>query len=73
MSTTVYSIRIPREIREAMEKMKDVDWQEEIRKMIIERVRKELKRRLLEEAKELRGKMKSSNISDMIREDRDAR
>ncbi len=73
MSTTVYSIRIPREIREAMEKMKDVDWQEEIRKMIIDRVRKELKRRLLEEAKELRGKMKSSNISDMIREDRDAR
>ncbi len=73
MSTTVYSIRIPREIREAMEKMKDVDWQEEIRKMIIDRVRKELKRRLLEEAKELRSKMKSSNISDMIREDRNAR
>ena len=56
-----------------MEKMKDVDWQEEIRKMIIDRVRKELKRRLLEEAKELRSKMKSSNISDMIREDRNAR
>jgi len=73
MSTTVYSIRIPREIREAMEKMKDVDWQEEIRKMIIDRVRKELKRRLLEEAKELRSKMKSSNIFDMIREDRNAR
>ncbi len=73
MSTTVYSIRIPREIREAMEKMKDVDWQEEIRKMIIARVRKELKRRLLMEAKELRSKMKSSNISEMIREDRDAR
>ena len=73
MSTTVYSIRIPKEIREAMEKMKDIDWQDEIRKMIIERVRKELKKRFLEEAKELRSKMMSSNISDMIREDRDAR
>ena len=56
-----------------MEKMKDVDWQEEIRKMIIERVREEVKKRLLREARELRSKMKSSNISDMIREDRDAR
>ncbi len=73
MSTTVYSIRIPKEIREAMEKMKDIDWQKEIRKMIIERVRKELKRRYLEDARELRSKMKSSKISDMIREDRDAR
>jgi hypothetical protein len=73
MSTTVYSIRIPREIRDAMEKTKDIDWQEEIRKMIIDRVRQETKRRLLEEARELRNKMKSSNISEMIREDRDAR
>ncbi len=73
MSTTVYSIRIPKEIRDAMEKTKDIDWQEEIRKMIIERVRQETKRRLLKEARELRKKMKSSNISEMIREDRDAR
>lgn len=56
-----------------MEKMKDVNWQEEIRKMIIERVREEAKRRLLAEARELRGKMKTSKISKMIREDRDAR
>lgn len=56
-----------------MEKTKDIDWQEEIRKMIIDRVRQETKRRLLEEARELRNKMKSSNISEMIREDRDAR
>ncbi len=73
MSTTVYSVRIPKEIRDAMEKTKDIDWQEEIRKMIIERVRQETKKRLLEEAKEIRKKMKSSNISEMIREDRDAR
>ena len=38
MSTTVYSIRIPKKIRKAMEKMRDIDWQEEIRKMIIKRV-----------------------------------
>jgi hypothetical protein len=72
MSTTVYSVRIPKEIRDAMEKIENIDWQEEIRKMIIERVRQETKRRLLEEARELRKKMKSSNISEMIREDRDA-
>ena len=73
MSTTVYSVRIPKEIRDAMEKAKDIDWQEEIRKMIIERVRQETKKRLLKEARELRSKMKSSSISEMIREDRDAR
>ncbi len=73
MSTTTYSVRIPREVREAMERMKDVNWQEEIRRMIIERVREEAKRRLLDEAKELRSRMKSSEITKMIREDRDAR
>ena len=73
MSTTTYSVRIPKEIRKAMEKMKDVNWQEEIRKMIIERVREEAKRRLLEEARELREKMRSSKITEMIREDRDGR
>lgn len=73
MSTTVYSVRIPKEIRDAMEKTKDIDWQEEIRRMIIERVRQETKKRLLEEAKEIRKKMKSSSISEMIREDRDSR
>ncbi len=73
MSTTTYSVRIPKDIREAMERMKDVNWQEEIRKMIIERVREEAKRRLLAEARELRSKMKTSKISEMIREDRNAR
>ena len=73
MSTTVYSVRIPKEIRDAMEKTKDIDWQEEIRRMIVERVRQETKKRLLEEAKEIRKKMKSSSISEMIREDRDSR
>ena len=56
-----------------MEKMKEVNWQEEIREMIIERVRKEAKRRLLADARELRKGMKSSRISEMIREDRDVR
>jgi len=73
MSTTTYSVRIPKEVRETMERIKDVNWQEEIRKMIIEKVREEAKRRLLEEAKELRRRMKSSEITEMIKEDRDAR
>jgi len=73
MSTSVYSIRIPKKIRDAMERMKDVNWQEEIRELVIKRVRQEEKKRLIEEGRKLREKMKSSNISEMIREDRDAR
>ncbi len=73
MSTTTYSVRIPKEVRETMEKIKDVNWQEEIRRMIIERFREEAKRRLLEDARKLRSRMKSSEITKMIREDRDAR
>jgi hypothetical protein len=73
MSTSVYSIRIPKKIRDAMERMKDINWQEEIRELVVKRVRQEERKRLIAEGRKLRGKMKSSNISEMIREDRDAR
>ncbi len=66
-------IEIPKEVKETMERMKDVNWQEEIRKIIIEKVREEAKRRLLDKAKELRSRMKNSEITKMIREDRGAR
>jgi uncharacterized UPF0146 family protein len=74
MSTkAVYSIRVPEEIRDLMKEMEDVDWQEEIRTMIKELVRKKRKERLLIEAKKLRKNMKSINSAELIREDRDAR
>ncbi len=74
MSTkTVYSIRVPEEIRELMKDIKDVDWQEEIRTMVEQLVRKKSKERLLTEANELRRDMKSINGAKLIREDRDAR
>jgi len=73
MSTNVYSVRIPKEIKKAMERLKDINWQDEIKKLITQKVKEESKKRLLLEAKELRAKMKSSNITEMIREDRDAR
>ncbi|MGD2250024.1 MAG: hypothetical protein PVF58_16590 [Candidatus Methanofastidiosia archaeon] len=74
MSTkVVYSIRIPEEIRDLMKEMEDIDWQEEIRTMIEEIVRKKSKERLLIDAKKLRKNMKSINAAELIREDRDAR
>lgn len=56
-----------------MKDMKDIDWQEEIRTMVEEFVRKKSKERLLTEAKKLRKDMKVVSSADLIREDRDAR
>lgn len=74
MSTqSVYSIRIPEKIRELMKEMKDVNWQEEIRTMVEELVKKKKKERLLFEAEKMRKDMKTINAAELIREDRDAR
>jgi len=45
----VITVRIPRELKEAMEKL-DVNWSEEIRRFIARRVDEELRKRKLEEA-----------------------
>jgi histone acetyltransferase (RNA polymerase elongator complex component) len=74
MGTVVYSIRIRKEIKEMMEGIRDVNWQEELRRLVEEKVREEYKRRLLKEARELREKMKTNvPASKLIREDRDGR
>ena len=75
MSTkTVYSIRVPVELRKMMEEMRDVNWQEEIRKVVEELVKNKRKERLLAEAKKIRKDMKADvSASELIREDRDAR
>ncbi|WP_457549853.1 type II toxin-antitoxin system VapB family antitoxin [Archaeoglobus sp.] len=60
MGTTVYSIRIRRKIKEMREEIRDVNWQEELRRLVEERVREEYKKRLLKEARELRMNMKTN-------------
>ncbi|NOZ58041.1 MAG: hypothetical protein GXO66_00445 [Euryarchaeota archaeon] len=75
MSTTsVYSVRIPKELRRAIEEMDDVDWQEEIRRAIAELVRRKRKERLLQKARTLRERMRAQvDAARLVREDRDAR
>ena len=75
MSTkTVYSLRIPKEVRKIMEEMKDINWQDEIRRTVEKLVRKKSREKLLREAGKLRAEMKTCiAASKLIREDRDAR
>ncbi len=75
MSTkTVYSIRIPAELRKMMQEMAEINWQEEIRCLLEEFVQNKRKERLLAKAKALRKEMKvETSASVLIREDRDAK
>jgi len=71
---TVYSIRVPVELRKMMEEMRDIHWQEEIRKVVEELVKNKRKEILLAEAKKIRKDMEADvSASELIREDRDAR
>ena len=57
-----------------MEEMKDINWQEEVRRMLEELVKTKSKERLLAEAKKLREDMKAEvSAAELIREARDAR
>ncbi len=75
MSTkNVYSIRISAELRKMMQEMAEINWQEEIRRLLEEFVQNKRKERLLTMAKALRKEMKVETSADkLIREDRDAR
>ncbi|GAB6056762.1 MAG: hypothetical protein KKF16_07400 [Euryarchaeota archaeon] len=74
MSTkSVYSIRIPKDYRDMMEEMDDINWQEEIRKLAMDLIQKKCKHKLLKEAKKLRNEMKTIESAKLIREDRSAR
>jgi uncharacterized UPF0146 family protein len=71
---TVYSIRVPSELRKMMEEMGEINWQEEINHFLEEFVKNKNKKKLLARAKAHRRIMKSGKSgADMIREDRDAR
>ena len=74
-TSSVYTIRIPTEVRQIMDEMKDVNWQSDIRQVIEELVREKKRQKLLADARELRKETKNIGISasELIREDRDAR
>ena len=71
----VYSIRIPKDIRELMKKV-DIDWSSELRDYIYKRIRMEYRRRLLEKADKINKKFKKVSTPEaweLIREDRASR
>ncbi len=74
-TSCVYTIRIPAEIRQMMDEMKDVNWQSDIRHAVEDLVRERKRQKLLAEAREIRKGTKNIGVSasELIREDRDAR
>jgi predicted transcriptional regulator len=75
MQMAVITIRVPRELKEAMDKL-DVNWSEEIRRFIARRVDEELRRRRLEEAIAIlrgTGSVERGFAEKAVREDRDSR
>ena len=62
------------ELRKTMEELKEINWQEEIRRLVEELVKNKSKERLLAEAKEIRKDMKADvSAAELIRADRDGR
>ena len=73
-STSVYSIRIDTRIRKLIEEMPDQNWQEEIRKLVEQSVKKKRKEYLLSRARRNQHMLITGTPSaQAIREDRDAR
>lgn len=75
MATSVYSIRLDREIRQMMEEMDDINWQTEIKQIVEKTIKERKKQRILARAQG-RWKDQVSNergAAEMIREDRDVR
>ncbi len=69
----VYSIRIPKDIRELMKRV-DIDWSSELRSYIYKRVREEYRRKLLECVDKINKDFKKVSIPDaweLIRKDRE--
>ena len=73
-STSVYSVRIATRIRKMIEEMPEQNWQEEIRTLIEQSVKKKRKEYLLCRARENQHTLISGMpAAQAIREDRDAR
>jgi len=57
-----------------MEELKEINWQEEIRRLVEDLVKTKSKERLLADAKEIRSAMKANvSAAELIRADRDGR
>jgi uncharacterized UPF0146 family protein len=70
---SVYSIRIPTEIKKIIQETPEINWQDEIRVVVEDMVREKQKLRLFAHAKKMHGKMKVCvSAAELIREDRDA-
>lgn len=72
--TSVYSIRIDSRVRKMIDEMNDQNWQEEIRALIEQSVKKKRKEHLLARAREGHRTLPvGTPAAGCIREDRDAR
>jgi uncharacterized UPF0146 family protein len=73
-ANSVYSIRIPLEIKKIIQVTPEINWQDEIRTAVVDIVREKQKLRLFANAKKMHAKMKCcGSAAASIREDRDAR
>jgi hypothetical protein len=72
--SVVFSIRIPRKLKEEMEKLKDVDWRNEIIAFIEERVRMYKRMKALQEINRMLEELPETPrgmAGKIVREDRD--
>ena len=70
--SSVYSIRVPKKLKKDIESLDNIDWQNETRTFLEERVRKERIGRQLEVARKNKERMKVTlNVAELIREDRE--
>jgi len=74
VATSVYSIRLEKEIRRMMEEMDDINWQTELKQIVEKTIKERKKQRLLARAQERWNDQvpNDKGAAEMIREDRDA-
>ncbi len=73
--SAVFSVRIPKELKERMERL-NVNWAEEVRRFLEKRVEEEERRELLEEIRSFRESLKGRRFTppeELVREARDSR
>jgi len=72
-STTVIAVRIPKRLKEELEEL-GIDYAEEIRRFLEQRVREEKAKRLLKEVEEIVRsvpRIRGNLAAEFVREDRD--
>jgi len=71
--SVVFSVRIPKKLKELMDECKGVDWAEEVKSFLNRRVRELLMKEYLKMAREARKQLDRVPVSvdELIREDRE--